>query len=67
MKNKDNYNRLKYNPTETHNRLVKDNIERFKKQKMIKEKIKNKEYLIQKLNKIEKIPKDMSHVIYVSH
>ena len=39
MKNKDNYNRLKYNPTETLNRLVKDNIERFKKQEMIKEKI----------------------------
>ena len=39
LKNKDNYERLKYDPTETHNRLVNDTIERFKKQKMMKETI----------------------------
>ena len=38
MKNKDNYDRLKYDPTETHSRLINDTIERFKKQKM-KEKV----------------------------
>ena len=38
LKNKDNYNRLKYDPTETHNRLVNDTTERFKKQPIIKEK-----------------------------
>ena len=31
------------------------------------QRIKNGEHFIQKLNKIEKIPEDMSHVIYVSH
>ena len=38
LKNKDNHNRLKYNPTETHNRLVNDTTERFKKQHIIIEK-----------------------------
>ena len=38
LKNKDNYDRLKYDPTETHSRLINDTIERFKKQKM-KEKV----------------------------
>ena len=38
-KSKDNYDRLKYDPTETHNRFVNDTIERFKKQKMMKEKV----------------------------
>ena len=33
LKNKDNYNRLKYDPTETHNRLVNDTIERLKRKK----------------------------------
>ena len=37
-KNKDNYHRLKYDPTETHSRLINDTIERFKKQRM-KEKV----------------------------
>ena len=39
MKNKDNYNRLKHDPSEKQNRLVNDTIERFKKQKMLKEKV----------------------------
>ena len=33
QKKKDNYNRLKYDPTETLNILVNDTIERFKRQK----------------------------------
>ena len=37
MQNKDNHNRLKHYPTETHSKLVNDTIERFKKQKMMKE------------------------------
>ena len=39
QKKKDNYNRLKYDPTETLNILVNDTIERFKKQKMMKKKL----------------------------
>ena len=39
LKSKDNYDRLKYDPTERHNRLVNNTIERFKKQKMMKEKV----------------------------
>ena len=38
-KKKDNYNRLKYDPTETFNILVNDTIKRFKKQKMMKKKL----------------------------
>ena len=37
MKNRDNYDRLKYVPTETYSRVVNDIIERFKKQVMRKE------------------------------
>ena len=39
LKNKDNYDRLKYDPTETHNRSVNGTIERFEKQNMMKEKV----------------------------
>ena len=39
LKNNDNYDRLKHDPTETHNRFVNDTIERFNKQKMMKEKV----------------------------
>ena len=39
LKNKNNYGRLRYDLTETHNRLLNDTIERFKKQKMMKEKV----------------------------
>ena len=39
QKKKDNYNRLKYDPTETLNILVNDTIERFKRQKMMKKKL----------------------------
>ena len=39
LKNKNNYGRLKYDLTETHNRLLNDTIQRFKKQKMMKEKV----------------------------
>ena len=39
FKNKDNYDRLKNGTTERHNRLVKDTIQRFKNQKMMKEKV----------------------------
>ena len=38
-KKKDNYNRLKYDPTETFNILVNDTIKRFKRQKMMKKKL----------------------------
>ena len=38
LKNRNNYDRLKYDPIETHKRLVNDTIERFKKQKMMKKK-----------------------------
>ena len=38
-KKKDNYNRLKYDPTEALNILVNDTIERFKRQKMMKKKL----------------------------
>ena len=38
-KKKDNYNRLKYDPTETLNILVNDTIERFKRQKLMKKKL----------------------------
>ena len=43
LKNKDNYDRLKYDPKETHNRLINSTIERFKEQKMMKEKVFNTE------------------------
>ena len=39
LKNKNNYDRLKHDPIETHNRLVNDTIEGFNKQKMMKEKV----------------------------
>lgn len=39
MKNINNYDRLKYDPKETHNRLVNNTIERFKKEKMKKKKV----------------------------
>ena len=39
LENKYKYDRLKYDLIETHNRLVNDTIERFKKQKMMKEKV----------------------------
>ena len=39
MKNKDNHDRLKYDPTESYTGLVNDTIERFKKQKMMKENV----------------------------
>ena len=39
MENKDNYDRLKSDPTETNNRLVNDTIKRMQKQKMMKEKV----------------------------
>ena len=39
LKNKDNYDRLKNDSTETRSRLVNDTIERFKKLKMTKEKV----------------------------
>ena len=39
LKNGNNYDRLKYDPTETHNRFVNNTIKRFKKQKMMKEKV----------------------------
>ena len=39
LKNKDNYDRLKYDPTETHNRSANGTIERFEKQNMMKEKV----------------------------
>ena len=39
LKNGNNYDRLKYYPTETHNRFVNNTIKRFKKQKMMKEKV----------------------------
>ena len=39
LKNKDNYDRLKNDSTETRSRLVNDTIEGFKKQKMTKEKV----------------------------
>ena len=39
MKNKDNYDRLKYDSTESYTGLVNDTIERFKKQKMMKENV----------------------------
>ena len=42
LKNRDNYNRLKHDPTKTHNRLVNEIIEIFKKQKMMKQKIEEK-------------------------
>ena len=38
-KKKDNYNRLKYDPTEIFNILVNDTIKRFKRQKMMKKKL----------------------------
>ena len=39
FQNKDNYDRLQNGTTERHNRLVKDTIQRFKNQKMMKEKV----------------------------
>ena len=39
LKNGNNYDRLKYDPTEIHNRFVNNTIKRFKKQKMMKEKV----------------------------
>ena len=39
FKNKDNYDRLQNGTTERHNRLVKDTIQRFKNQEMMKEKV----------------------------
>ena len=36
LKSKDNCDRLKYDPKETHNRLINSTIERFKEQKMMK-------------------------------
>ena len=39
MKNKDKHDRLKYDPTETYDRLVNETIEWLKKQKMMKEKV----------------------------
>ena len=40
MKNNENYKTLKYDdPTETHNRLVNSFIERFQKERMMKEKV----------------------------
>ena len=39
MKNKDNYDRLKYDSTESYTGLVNDTIERFKKQKRMKENV----------------------------
>ena len=39
MKKKDNFDRLKYDPTEVHNKFVNDTIERFKKQTMMREKV----------------------------
>ena len=64
LKNKNNYGRLKYDLTETHNRLLNDTIQRFKKQKMMKEKVAEgwktedprtpKFYLRAKINKTKK-------------
>ena len=39
LKNKANYDRLKYDPTKAHTSLVNDTTKRFKNQKMIKEKV----------------------------
>ena len=39
MENKDNYNRLKYDPTEPKNGLVNNTIEKKKKEKMMKVKV----------------------------
>ena len=39
LENKDNDNSLKNDPIETHNRLVNHTMERYKKQKMMKDKV----------------------------
>ena len=39
MKNIQQFDRLKYDPTETYSSLVNDTIERFKKRKLMKENV----------------------------